>query len=94
MFWFFNIQFIETVMKDTVFLISFSVYLSFAYRKTTDFCVVILYHANLQKMFNCCKFPGENFRVTDVYILSYYLQIKIFYSSSPICTLFDHCQLS
>jgi hypothetical protein len=54
-------------VKDDVSLISFSVYLSFVFRKTTDFYKLILYPATLLKVFISCRNSGGNFRVTYIY---------------------------
>jgi hypothetical protein len=42
-------------VKGVISLISFSVCLSFVYRKTTDCYVLILYHATSIKVFTSCK---------------------------------------
>jgi hypothetical protein len=39
------------IVKGIVFLISFSVYLSFIYRRVTDFCELVLYPFTLLKVF-------------------------------------------
>jgi hypothetical protein len=47
--------FFESIVKDTVSLMSFSVPLSLVYLKATRFCELILYPATLLKVFISCR---------------------------------------
>jgi hypothetical protein len=40
---------LEGIVNGSVFLISFSIYLSLAYRKVIDFCISVLFPAILPK---------------------------------------------
>ena len=75
-------------MKD-VSSISFSVCLSFVYRKVTDICELILYPGTLLKVFITCQSSLMDFK-SHLCMLSYHLQIKIFWFSPSIFCPQDH----
>ena len=65
-----------TIVKGVISLISFSICLSFAYRKATDLFELILYPATLLKLFISCKSFLVKF-LGHLSILSYHPQIVI-----------------
>ena len=66
----------EATVRGIIFLISFSVHLSFVYKKATDFCELILYPATLLKYLSAVGVAQKNFQ-GHLRILSYHLQVKI-----------------
>lgn len=62
-------------MKSTISLVSFSVCLSFVYRKATDFGVLISYPPTLSKAVNSCRRFLLEF-LWSISIKPYHLQVK------------------
>lgn len=79
------------IAKDTVLLISLSICLSFVYKKTTDFCVLMLYPATLLKVFISCRiFLVDYFRMKYV---ENHIICKWRYILPFLCVVLDFLQL-
>lgn len=83
-------------MKGIVSLISFSICLSFLYRRTTDFCDLILHIATLMKVFFSYKSPLVEFLGSPTYTNTLSANKDTLISSFPICILLisSSCLLS
>ena len=75
-------------MKGTGTLLSFSLYLSFVYRRATDLQELIFYPATLLKVFISGRSSLVETFSGHLCILSYHLQImKLLFSFIQICSL-------
>jgi hypothetical protein len=72
-------------VKDTISIVSFLVYLSFVYRKATDFCVSILYSDTLLNVFICCWCFLVKFLQPFMYKIISSASKNTLTSSFPLC---------
>ena len=72
-------------MKGVISLVSFSVHLSFVYRRATDFCELILYPATLLKVFINCMNSLIELLESLMYNITSTANNDTFTSFSPIC---------
>ena len=66
----------EATVKRYYFPDSFSVHLSFLYKRAINFCELILYPATLLKYLSAVGVVQKNFQ-GHLCILSYHLQVKV-----------------
>jgi hypothetical protein len=75
------LAFFEVIVNEMIFLYSFLICSLLVYRKATDFCKIILYTANLLKMFMGPKSPMMKLGIEGMYLDT----IKAIYDK-PIAT--------